>query len=379
MALQHVSSAEQANHPGFRDGRPLRRDGFSHSPRLVEKAAQTIRKLFSLAGGAFGILAISALPGEIVPDGQWGPQYSIENGSLKVPGIGPDNPLIYDNDWWHDIIDAGFAVAQHKLGRLNLKGLIVTRDMWKGHDQYTLETSTKEFTEFRKLAVDSGLTTTPHFTPGAAARLHRPESGKISDTSITPTPGSNLIIAEAKMASPAKRLVIVVGGAPTTVATALLQDPSIAPNILVLWLAIDQYNANDEWASHVMLMRSAVIHYHFVLRDGLTKEMLNSLPANPLNNKFKNSQLVFDNGVGDGVLLAWLFDHSFITGAEKKNVTNLVGREPTQNMPYGFLHIENQQKRSGAIAQFMIDVLTKPEVWDANYQAPDPKPVDSRQ
>lgn len=303
-----------------------------------------------------------------IPDGQWGPGFSVVSGSLKVSGVGPDNPLIYDNDWWHDIIDAGFCVAQHKLGNLNLRGLIVTRDMWPDPPGYTWEKSAGEFKEFRDLAFASGLTTVPDLTAGARDPLSKPASGKIADTPFIATPGSDLIVAEAKKASPEKPLILAVGGAPTTVATALLQAPEIAKNLLVLWLAIKEYNGKDEWASHIMLMKSPVIHYNFELRNGLTRQQLHSLPNNPLTNKFKESQLVFDNGVGDGVLLAWLFDENLVTGAEKQNISGLTGFFPTNEEPYSFLHIPNHHKRSQEIAQLMIDVLKKPEVWNPDWE-----------
>ncbi len=295
-------------------------------------------------------------------DGRWGPAFKITEEGLEIPRVGPDNPLIYDNDWWYDIIDAGFCVAQHKLGKLDLKGLIVTRDMWPD-PPYPWEASAKEFNEFRNLAVQSGITTMPELTAGARDPLQRPASGQISDTKFIRTPGSDLIVAEALKATPEKPLIVVVGGAPSTVATALLQEPRIAKNLVVFWLAIKEYNAKDEWAAHVMLMRSPVVHYNFQLRNGLTQGQLQSLPDNPLCNKFKDSQLVYDNGVGDGVLLAWLFDNSLITGAEPQVINGTINFSSTDSPSYGFLHIPNQHKRSEQIAQKMIDVLKKPEVW----------------
>jgi hypothetical protein len=326
----------------------------------------------NIIGSALVVLLIGAASLHAAQEGQWGPEFTITEQGLKIPGVGPDNPLIYDNDWWLDIIDAGFCVAQHKLGNLDLRGLIVTRDMWPNPPGYKLEDSTKQFNQFRDLALQSGLTTVPELIAGAREPLQKPDGGMISDTRFTPSAGSDLIVAEAKKASPEKPLIIVVGGAPTTVATALLQDPAIAKNLVVLWLAIREYNAKDEWGSHVMLMRSPVVHYNFQIRDGLTKEMLQSLPGNPLNDRFKNSKLVHDNGVGDGVLLTWLFDHSLITGAQKQEVRGLTGFSATNQSPYGFLHIPNDQKRSRAIAQQMIDVLKKPEVWDPNWKEPAP-------
>ncbi len=294
-------------------------------------------------------------------DGGWGPDFSIVDGSLKIPGVGPDNPVIYDNDWWLDVIDSGFAAAQHHLGRMDLRGFITTADMWDGGRLYSLQDSIDDFTEFRNLAIESGWTRTPDYTAGAADPLQQPASGNISDTVFTPTDGSNLIVEEAMKASPEEPLVLVVGGAPTTVATALLQKPEIAERMIVLWLAIREYNAQDQWGSHVMLQRAPVVHYNFQLRDGLTQEMLDSLPETPLNVRYRDSGLVLDNAVGDGVLLTWLFDNSLITGAEKQNLTNLISFSPTTQRPYDFLHIPNEHKRSTEIAQHMIDTLAIPE------------------
>ena len=106
------------------------------------------------------------------------------------------------------------------------------------------------------------------------------------------------------------------------------------------------------------------MHYNFQFRDGLTKAQLQSLPDNPLCKKFKDSQLVYDNGVGDGVLLAWLFDNTLISGAEQQSLTALKDFSATDSRPYAFLHVHNHHKRSEQIAQFMINVLRKPEVWD---------------
>lgn len=322
-------------------------------------------------GGLFAAVAWSALPFSVArgqADGNWGPTFSVSDGHLKIPGVGSDNPVIYDNDWWLDIIDASFCAAQHKLGKLDLRGFIVTRDMWRNPpDQYSLEDGVDDFNRFRELALQSGLHTVPKHVAGAAERLVRPDSGKISDTPFTGSDGSELIIQEALAATPDKPLVIVVGGAPTTVATALLEKPEIAERLVVLWLAIRQYNSNDQWASWVMLQRAAVVHYDFQLRNGLSRDMLDSLPENPLCERFKSSDLVLDNGVGDGVLLTWLFDYEVIRGAEKQNVQQGLDYAPTSESPYGFLHIPNQFKRPKAIARIMVNALRDPRIWNSDF------------
>ena len=311
------------------------------------------------------VVADEALSAERA-EGERGPLFSTESGHLTIPGVGPGNPVIYDNDWWLDVIDAAYCAAEHKLGRLDLRGFIVTRDMWQDPpDQYSLEDGVRDFEEFRELAIRSGLTTVPGHVAGAGDRMVRPDSGRIDDTRYLSSPGSELIVTEAWRATPEKPLVVVVGGAPTTVATALLQEPKIAQRMVVLWLAIRQYNANDEWASHVMLRRAPVVHYDFKLRDGLTAEMLESLPDNPICRRFRRSALVLDNGVGDGVLLAWMLDNRLIHDAEPQKLNGLLDYGPTDATRYSFLHVPNRHKRSGAIAQAMIDVLRDPRVWES--------------
>ena len=131
---------------------------------------------------AVTLTALFASSVRAADDGQWGPHFTIRENRLEIPAVGPDNPVIYDNDWWYDIIDAGFCVAQHKLGNLDLRGLIVTRDMWPD-PPYTWEASAKEFNEFRDLAEQSGLNTIPELTVGARRPLQRPAAARLQKLS----------------------------------------------------------------------------------------------------------------------------------------------------------------------------------------------------
>lgn len=40
------------------------------------------------------------------------PDYSVENGEVKLRGVAPDNPMLYDNDWWFDGFDNNYLWAQ---------------------------------------------------------------------------------------------------------------------------------------------------------------------------------------------------------------------------------------------------------------------------
>ncbi|MCL4788903.1 MAG: hypothetical protein KJ070_19260 [Verrucomicrobia bacterium] len=64
------------------------------------------------------------------------PEHSVENGSVRLAGVGPNNPIIYDNDWWFDVFDNNYLWAQASLGAAHLRGNIVSRDMWDWQKGY---------------------------------------------------------------------------------------------------------------------------------------------------------------------------------------------------------------------------------------------------
>jgi len=39
------------------------------------------------------------------------PKYTIHDGAVHLKGVGPDNPIIYDNDWWFDVFDNNYLWA----------------------------------------------------------------------------------------------------------------------------------------------------------------------------------------------------------------------------------------------------------------------------
>ncbi len=54
--------------------------------------------------------------------------------------------------------------------------------------------------------------------------------------------GARMIIEEAKKCSPEKPLYVCVGGALTNIASALLLDPSISDNIILVWIGGQEYS-----------------------------------------------------------------------------------------------------------------------------------------
>lgn len=255
------------------------------------------------------------------------PEHSVTDGAVHLPGVGPDNPILYDNDWWFDVFDNNYLWASTSLGNANLRGNIVTRDMWdwdKGY-HYSFEQSWKDAEKALKLARDSGLRNIPDLTRGSDRVLARPESGRIEDTVPHPTPGSRLIVTEAKRATPAKPLLIIAGGPQTTVANALLTNPEIAANLVVFNLTVSNYgyNGKDGWSAYIVAKRTRYVEWgdgQFWDRDSVFRaEHFAVLPDNPFTEdmkRFIRTDLGRANQLGDGAPLVWLVQPKCWTGVE---------------------------------------------------------------
>jgi hypothetical protein len=245
------------------------------------------------------------------------PGYKIEEGAVLLAGVGPGNPIIYDNDWWFDVVDNNYLWAQASLRRADLRGNIVSRDMWdwqKGY-HYSMDQSMEDASKALQLARESGLKNIPDLTRGADQALERPTTGKIEDTRNHPSDGSRLIVAEAKKASPEKPLLIISGGPLTTVATALLTNPEIAPNLVVFNLTVNGgYNGKDGWSVYVVTQLTRYVDWgggEFWDRDSVfTAAHFTGLRENPFTKDMKRlfqTDLGRANQLGDGAPLVWLY------------------------------------------------------------------------
>lgn len=245
------------------------------------------------------------------------PKHSVVDSEVRLEGVGADNPIIYDNDWWYDVFDNNYLWSQASLGKANLRGNIVSRDMWNWRDgyQYTFKQSFDDAEKAISLARKSGLSNVPDPTRGSDQALSPPSSGRIEDTMPRPSDGSRLIVEEAKKASPEKPLLVIVGGPQTTVANALLTNPEIAPNLVVFNLTVNGgYNGKDGWAAYVVAKRTRSVDWgggEFWEKDSVFREKdFASLPDNPFirdMKRFIKTNLGRANQLGDGAPLVWLF------------------------------------------------------------------------
>jgi hypothetical protein len=190
---------------------------------------------------------------------------------------------------------------------------------------------------FHQAARQSGLVNIPDPIAGANEAIVRPPNGKIEETKFTRSPGSDLIIAEAKKASAEKPLLVFVGGPCTTVATAYLSDPSIAERIIVFQIDGGAYNAKDSWSWEIVKQRLPFANwargYFWGKWSDWKPDRFNNLPDNPLNDalrKYANSDLGKANQWGDGAWIFYVFDRRSLTKAEAYDKTAItVPREGT--------------------------------------------------
>lgn len=256
------------------------------------------------------------------------PSYSVDEQGVHIDGVDGSNPIIYDNDWFTDVFDAYYIWARANLGIADLRGVIVSRDMWDHPNyQYPMERCVKDCEKAIDFSRKAGLTNIPDYTTGADRALQIPESGIIEDTHFHSTPGSRLIITEAKKASKEKPLVVITGGPLTTVANALLEEPSISETMIVFSLSTSHYNYNgkDGWSANVVAKKAYLVEWaagQFWDKSSVFRyEHFKDLPDNPLTKEMKRfiqTDLGIANQLGDGAPLVWMFDNSCWKAAEER-------------------------------------------------------------
>ncbi|MHB1556364.1 MAG: glycoside hydrolase family 140 protein [Isosphaeraceae bacterium] len=172
-----------------------------------------------------------------------------------------DCPVVYDNDWLGDTNDDEYLLARAHLGKANLRGFILSKDEWDHGRQYRVEDGRKDFEHDLAIARRAGFHNVPELTIGADRLLQRPASGKVEDSRPVASAGTDLIVREARRASPEKPLVVIVGGPLGTVASAYLSDPSIAGRMVVMMTDIDGYNGTDPWANYIVATRCKLVNF----------------------------------------------------------------------------------------------------------------------
>jgi len=297
--------------------------------------------------------------------------YTISNG-LQIAGVDGTNPVVYDNDWLSDTPEDAFIWLKAHNGEVNLVGNINTRDMYgcsAGNCTYTIDDTFREWVDTYKAVTEMGLRNVPAPIKGSNEALTKPASGRIEDTQYYVSDGSELILREARNASVARPLVVLIGGNPTSVANAYLKDPSIADKIVVFhvggWDTNERYNMTDSWGTYVVLKKLKYVNYGGDLAAwyngnniNVTPEMIASLPSNPLTNTMTNywaTTFAQFQDLCDAPVVLYLFDHSLWKNVQRRTED----RQTTTSNDYDYLIIsENDWMNYGPT---LMNYLTNPD------------------
>ncbi len=233
------------------------------------------------------------------------------------------NPVIYDNDGG---LESGFTdeyiMALASAGVISLRGIISTGTNGE-QPPYVPRTENDiifERVDLVAKARRSGLRNIPDVSPGPGVSMtaRRPASGIIEGTPPYGSKGGWLIVNEARKATPAKPLVVVMGGQGSALADAYLLDPSIADKVVAAWLVgsrrtsnglLDAYEYNayvDSWATYIIFerMRVVVFPVDSDIYASTPKSRLSELPNTEIRqlmieNRWPRSATTYSEPYGD--------------------------------------------------------------------------------
>lgn len=277
--------------------------------------------------------------------------FKIDNG-VRLTNVDGTNPVLYDNDFWGDTPDDDLLNHLHSKGLVKLVGHVIT------HNPDAYFTNAKLVSYANRDMVK--LANTPALIMGASAKLVRPANGSIDSTVPQNGPGVDLIIAQARKATPSKPLVIFVGGQCTSVASAYLKDKSIADRVIVLQTAgywnkpnvVQSYNTGDPWSAYVVMKRMKYISanfsfagphpnkYWYKLQNvGLTKAMVDALPSTAINNAVKKwyTERFSIEYMSDSCPVLWFFNNSLWRNVERKKENGAI----VTGNDYDFLQVSD--------------------------------------
>lgn len=190
-------------------------------------------------------------------------EYRTDETGTHFQGVGATNPVIYDNDVFDDIIDFDYLLCKASLGEAKLAGIIGTPVAPDGKFHENWWTGSEgPFVKY-EAARDSGLQMerVPKPVKGATAMLDRPADGVIEHTKFERSEGSELIVREARKATPEKPLLLFVGGQSPTVAAAYLEDNSVAERVVVFYTDGNGYNGGEnKWAAYIVFKRLPAVN-----------------------------------------------------------------------------------------------------------------------
>lgn len=142
--------------------------------------------------------------------------------------------VIVDNDLCGDA-DGLFALAHQLLCKsINVRGIIGAHLSPRGGFTNATNTAQASVERAEEVLECLGMTGQVKVVAGATEKMEDPTQPKESE-------GARLIIEEALQCTPERPLYVLMGGPLTDVASALLINPAIAKNIIVVWIGGQEY------------------------------------------------------------------------------------------------------------------------------------------
>jgi hypothetical protein len=197
--------------------------------------------------------------GDLVLDKAPKQAYSLAGGRLTLEGVDGANPILYDNDFGANTWDNEFLWALASRGKVDLRGHIATLVPRDSQDVMPVEFA-KLIREARICRL-SGMRNIPEPILGASRKLALPPGGRWQDIQLESNPGIRLLVDAARSASVEKPLVVVAGGSLSTVANAVLLDPSIVDKMVVFGAYNNDLNAKDSLASYLVARKCRFVEW----------------------------------------------------------------------------------------------------------------------
>jgi len=266
--------------------------------------------------------------------------FHTDSGAVRIDGLDSTNPVIFDNEKWDNGPDNEYVWSKASAGSLNLRGAIVTRDFHYGSAMDAqLRKARQELWEARA----AGFINLPDMIPGATAKLSWPDSGYLENIVPAPSAGSELIVAEARKATPEKPLLVVVGGPLTTVANAWLTDPSIAPRMIVAGIYTYSMQPEDTVANYLVARKCRFVQWGrgYVWGGQADTSQIRSIPSTLMGERLRN--YLFQNTkslpFGDIAPVAFLFNPTVWKSADIVKVSRSMEVQPASDITFDFVDI----------------------------------------
>jgi hypothetical protein len=267
--------------------------------------------------------------------------FSVDSLGLKIGGVDGGNPVIYDNERWDNGVDNEYVWAKASLGSFRLLGNIVTND--HRNSQPSIAAQLAAGREELRLAQLAGLRNIPDLVEGAPERLVMAASGRVEDIKPKASPGSDLIVAEARKATPEKPLVVVAGGPLTTVAQAYLTDSSIVTNMVVMGVFTYSIQEADSLANYLVAKKCRFVQWGrtYIWAGKADTARSKEIPLTRMGEKVRT---YLNNGYaklsfGDMAQIAFLSDRRLWETAQVVKVSSKLQVQPASDLTFDFLDI----------------------------------------